>query len=62
MHATVLVSGAGLQELAVGGVKVLLPQEVILLQAAQLLLDARGHICVSRDSQSIGLYSLTLFK
>ena len=44
MHATVLVCGAALQELAVGGVEVLLPEEVILLQAAQLPLDARGHI------------------
>ena len=44
MHAAVLVSGTALQELAVGGVQVLLPEEVILLQATQLLLDARGHI------------------
>ena len=44
MHAAVLVCGVALQELAVGGVKVLLPEEVILLQAAQLPLDARGHV------------------
>ena len=44
MHAAVFISGAALQELAVGGVQVLLPKEIILLQATQLLLDARGYI------------------
>ena len=45
MHAAVIVCRATLQKLAVGGVQVLLPEEVILLQATQLLLDTRGHIC-----------------
>lgn len=58
MHAAVLVCGTALQELAVGGVQVLLPEEVILLEATQLLFDARGHICGSMEYQLAFLQTL----
>ena len=63
MHAAVTVCRATLQELAVGGVQVLLPEEVILLQATQLLLDTRGHICACEHGVSVTeIIFITFFK